>query len=425
MTSRRDFLGELWRGTGGALLAASALILHRALRAAAPTSRETTLSVDAVSRAIAEGGAATGGSVRHRLAVRARRSLPRVHAPRLPRAAGVLRRFCLPVSRQPVRGRRQPHGGAGPGAPFARVSRAAWSLVGGTTLTEAPAGGARSPSGDFGRLALGFLSVSILSGLALVPFFSPAHALESLERLHGGLPWGFFLRALHAYSSFGLLVTTVAHLVQVLARRTERQLSAGSWWRSVLLLPLTILALLSGFVLRGDAAAAEALPVWSRIAETVPFLGPELARLLLGVIPGDLGAISLHHAGTFTLLLWLITAEHGRRLVPDARALVLAGLVSAALAGTVPSAARAASGRVSRRGRADPPRPLVSPRAAGRARRPAGPLGLAGSASSRSPSRPRPARGRARRLVGCSSSLRPWVAAWIAIHGANPAARDG
>ncbi len=208
--------------------------------------------------------------------------------------------------------------------------------MGGKALTEAPAGGAKRPSGDFGRLAFGFLAVSALSGLALVPFFSPAHALESLERLHGGIPWGFFLRALHAFSSFGLLVTTAFHLVQVLARGTERQLPAGAWWRSVLLLPLTMLALLSGFVLRGDAAASEALPVWSRIAGTVPFLGPELARLLLGLIPGDLGAISLHHAGTFTLLLWLITAEHGRGLVPDARALVLAGLVSAALAGAVP-----------------------------------------------------------------------------------------
>ena len=208
--------------------------------------------------------------------------------------------------------------------------------MGGAALTEAAAGGARSPSGDFGRLAFGFLAVSALSGLALVPFFSPAHALEGLERLHGGIPWGFFLRAIHAFSSFGLLVTTVAHLVQVLARRTERQLAAGAWWRSVLLLPLTILALLSGFVLRGDAPAVEALAVWSRIAGTVPFLGPELARLLLGVNPGDLGAISLHHAGTFTLLLWLITAEHGRHLVPEARSLVLAGLVSAALAGAVP-----------------------------------------------------------------------------------------
>jgi Rieske Fe-S protein len=60
VTSRRDFLGELWRGTGGALLAASALILHRGLHATAPAPREATLSAEAVSRAIAEGGAALG-----------------------------------------------------------------------------------------------------------------------------------------------------------------------------------------------------------------------------------------------------------------------------------------------------------------------------------------------------------------------------
>ncbi|MFI5119028.1 MAG: ubiquinol-cytochrome c reductase iron-sulfur subunit [Thermoanaerobaculia bacterium] len=57
MSSRRDFLGELWRGTGGALLAGSALVLHRALRAAAPAPRETILPAESVSRAIAEGGA--------------------------------------------------------------------------------------------------------------------------------------------------------------------------------------------------------------------------------------------------------------------------------------------------------------------------------------------------------------------------------
>jgi Rieske Fe-S protein len=60
VSSRRDFLGDLWRGTGGALLAGSAMILHRALRAAAPAPRETTLSAEAVSRAIAEGGEALG-----------------------------------------------------------------------------------------------------------------------------------------------------------------------------------------------------------------------------------------------------------------------------------------------------------------------------------------------------------------------------
>lgn len=199
-----------------------------------------------------------------------------------------------------------------------------------------PAAAPRAPSGSFGRLAFGFLAVAAVSGAALAPFASATDPLDGVERLEGGVPWGFLLRGLHAYASFGLLVSLAAHLVQVIAARTERQLPAGVWWRSVSLLPLTVAALLSGFVLRGDAEAAAALAVFRRIAETLPVLGPELARLLTGTTPGDLGASALHHAGTFTLLLWILTAEHGGRLLPDARSTVLAGLVSTALAGAAP-----------------------------------------------------------------------------------------
>lgn len=201
---------------------------------------------------------------------------------------------------------------------------------------DVPAPRAGAPSGGFGRLSFGFLAVSALSGVLLVPFYTSASAWDSLERLEGGIAWGFFLRALHAYSSFAVLVTAVLHAVQVLAAKTERQLPAGVWWRSVLLLPVTVTALLGGFVLRGDAEAVAALSIWRRILESLPAAGAEAARLLLGSTPGDLGPAALHHAGTFTLLLWLFTAEHAGRLIPDARGTVLAGLVSAALAGSVP-----------------------------------------------------------------------------------------
>jgi hypothetical protein len=203
-------------------------------------------------------------------------------------------------------------------------------------LRDAPAPGAGAPSGGFGRLSFGFLAVSVLSGIALVPLYTPAAAWESLEKIQGGLAWGFFLRGLHAWSSYAVLVATAAHVVQVLAARTERQLPAGVWWRSVLLLPVTVAALLGGFVLRGDAEAVAALSIWRRILESLPLAGAEIARLFLGSVPGDLGAVALHHAGTLTLLLWFFTAEHGGRVLPDARGTVLAALVSLALAGTVP-----------------------------------------------------------------------------------------
>ncbi len=170
----------------------------------------------------------------------------------------------------------------------------------------------------------------------LVPFWTPTAAWDSLERIQGGLAWGFFLRALHAWSSFGVLVALVAHAFQVILKKTGSRLPAGVWWRSVLLLPVTVGALLSGFVLRGDAEAVAALSIWRRILESLPLAGPEVARLVLGSIPGDLGAVALHHAGTFTLLLWLFTAEHAGRVYPDVRGTVLAGLASAAFAGVLP-----------------------------------------------------------------------------------------
>ncbi len=244
----------------------------------------------------------------------------------------------MPLSQEPIRRGRRTRAGPCPFAALPRTPRAPGELLGSAPLTDSRREDQTKsvPSGNLGRLAFGFLVVCVVSGVALTPFYSPARAFDSLERLQGGLPWGFYLRALHAFSGFGLLVATAGHLVQVLAARTERQLSAASWWRSVLLLPLLVAALLGGFVLRADAEAATALPVWRHIVESVPLVGAEIARLVLGTAIGDLGAVVLHHAGTFTLLLWLLTSAHGDRLLPDRRSVILAGLVSAALAGAVP-----------------------------------------------------------------------------------------
>lgn len=60
MSSRRDFLGQLWAWTGAALGAASGLVFLRALRSAAPPVREVALDAASVARAVASGGATVG-----------------------------------------------------------------------------------------------------------------------------------------------------------------------------------------------------------------------------------------------------------------------------------------------------------------------------------------------------------------------------
>ncbi len=187
-----------------------------------------------------------------------------------------------------------------------------------------------------GRLTYGLLAVAVLSGIALAPFWSAGRALESVEALNGGTPWGFFLRGVHALSAWGFLAGTLAHLVEVLFKRTETRLAPAVWWRSVALLPVAVLALLGGFLMRGDAEAQAALAVWREVSATFPLAGRALASLLLGVPGSDLAPVALHHAGTFTLLAWLLTAEHAKALAPDLRSTTLAALGSFAAAGLLP-----------------------------------------------------------------------------------------
>ncbi|MBI5488343.1 MAG: cytochrome b N-terminal domain-containing protein [Deltaproteobacteria bacterium] len=196
-----------------------------------------------------------------------------------------------------------------------------------------PAAGPRCRCGD---LALGFLAVTVLSGVALAPLYRPEAALESVEAIEAGLPWAWLLRAVHGFAALGFLLATVAHLVDAVRAGGRERLPAGPWWRSTLLLPLAVLAMLGGFVLRGDAESLAALAVWRGVLETIPLLGAPLATLLLGPPGAGFGAVTAHHAGTFSLLLWLIAADHGRRMWPTGRSWAVALLSSAAIAGVVP-----------------------------------------------------------------------------------------
>jgi Cytochrome b/b6/petB len=198
-----------------------------------------------------------------------------------------------------------------------------------TPEVEAPA----RPSGNFGKLAYSFLAVSLLSGAALVPHYDPVSPLLSLETIVGAVPLGSFLRGLHAWSSFAVLGATLVHVVQVAWRRTEGQLGLGAWWRAVALVPLLLLALLGGFVLRGDAEARAAGDVWRGLMASIPVVGQGLAAFVLGGVHESLGAVALHHAGTVSILVLLFTIEHARLVWPGTRPATLATLVSVGAAG--------------------------------------------------------------------------------------------
>lgn len=170
-----------------------------------------------------------------------------------------------------------------------------------------------------GLIALAAFLLCVATGIALVPVFRPAAALDSLALLELKNPYGIYLRSLHNWSAELCLLFTLAHGVEHLLRRSERRIQFGVWVRLCLSVPVLIAAMLSGFLLRGDVTAAQALHVLRAMLAAVPRLGGLLTFFFTGA-GGDLTTVYLHHAATATVILLLVIVEHVRRIAPGGRA---------------------------------------------------------------------------------------------------------
>jgi Cytochrome b/b6/petB len=171
-----------------------------------------------------------------------------------------------------------------------------------------------------GMLAFAAFVVCAFTGIMLVPAYLPGAPMDSLALLLLKNPAGVFIRSLHYWSAQVFLVLTLAHVVDHLLQRSEAKVSFGLWLRLSLIVPVTIGAMLSGFLLRGDGPAIQALQILRSLLGFVPLFGVALSRLLTGS-GNDLTTVYLHHACTATLVIWLVTVEHARRILPRAQAI--------------------------------------------------------------------------------------------------------
>lgn len=183
-----------------------------------------------------------------------------------------------------------------------------------------------------GMVALAAFVVCAVTGIMLVPVYKPDAPLDSLALLLLKNPAGSFVRSLHYWAAQAFLVCTLAHIVDHLLRRSETNVQFGVWLRLALTVPVVLGAMLSGFLLRGDTTTLQALQVLRTMLTLVPLVGAGMSRLLTGS-GQDLFTVYLHHACTATLVIWLVTIDHSRRIMPSARALwwILPGVLLPAL----------------------------------------------------------------------------------------------
>jgi ubiquinol-cytochrome c reductase cytochrome b subunit len=171
-------------------------------------------------------------------------------------------------------------------------------------LTEDVPGGA-SYWYVFGSATLFAMIVQIVTGIFLTFFYAPsaATAWESTRAMYLN-PWTHFLLAVHYWGASAMIALVFLHLLQVLifgAYKSPRELQ---WVVGVLLLLVTLVLGLTGYLLPWDMDAYFASQVSLNIVGLAPIAGPLLQHIAQG--GGSMGTATINRF--FGLHVWLMPA---------------------------------------------------------------------------------------------------------------------
>jgi ubiquinol-cytochrome c reductase cytochrome b subunit len=160
-------------------------------------------------------------------------------------------------------------------------------------------------------MALISLYVSVVSGIAVALQYQMHDAYHSVVVLEQLAPYGAFVRSLHFYASQAFFLLLIGHFLATMPRFSE--MNRGEYLRLAATLPVTILLLFTGYVLRDDSTGAAAGRIAEAIVLTMPFIGKIFDSLFVAISSHGLSRIFLHHLVTLDILLLLLLWRHLHR----------------------------------------------------------------------------------------------------------------
>ncbi len=163
----------------------------------------------------------------------------------------------------------------------------------------------------WGAWAVIMLLLSLVSGIIVAlqyDYATPWYSSTAIELL---APYGGFFRSLHFYSSQLFFFCAISHLAAVYDK--SEQYSWRQWIRLTASLPVILLLLFTGYILRGDATGSSAGRIAENLLLAIPFIGDTINRLLFSVTESGLRKVYLHHVISFDLLLLMLLWRHLQR----------------------------------------------------------------------------------------------------------------
>lgn len=162
----------------------------------------------------------------------------------------------------------------------------------------------------WGAWSLIALYISLFSGVVVglqYDYETPAYSTAALDLL---APFGSFFRSLHFFSSQFFFFFCCIHLI-VTYNKTDNQ-SQFEWLRLIATLPVILLLLFTGYILRGDNTGFSAGMIGENIMLAIPFLGSSFNDLFFSLSENGLRKVYLHHVISLDVVLLILAWNHLR-----------------------------------------------------------------------------------------------------------------
>lgn len=160
----------------------------------------------------------------------------------------------------------------------------------------------------WGAWAVAMLLFSVTSGIVVAlhyDYTTPWYSTTAIELL---APYGRFFRSLHFYSSQLFFFFSVFHFLAIYQK--SKKYNFHEWAQLTASLPVIILLLFTGYVLRGDSTGASAGQIGESLLLSTPIVGETLNSLLFAISHSGLRKVYIHHIISFDLLLLLLLWRH-------------------------------------------------------------------------------------------------------------------
>ncbi len=156
----------------------------------------------------------------------------------------------------------------------------------------------------WGEYSLLALYISVLSGVVVALQYDPATPLYSITTLDVLVPFGAYFRSLHFYSSQFFFLFSICHLFGIFG--LAQSYSRKQWLMLSATLPVALLILFTGYVLRGDSTGFSAGMIAEAILLDLPYIGKTTNDLLFSISENGMKRIYVNHIIGFGLFWgWL------------------------------------------------------------------------------------------------------------------------